>query len=136
MPPSAITPPKKKKNSPGASKGSRGQRRPRNPEPDPVTSNITKTGPKQEGSVKIDSSEKPFKLKEEHEIKPRKIIDPQPSSLVKSCLMDKENSSTYTSLYSKKLTPKTVAEWNKLKTSCAMMLSSGTKGTSKVSTLF
>lgn len=45
-----------------------------------------------------------------------------------------ERESTYTSMYSKKEVPQTLGEWNKLKTGCAMMLSSGTKGTSKVST--
>lgn len=136
--PSVLSSPKKKKRAPGAPKlgprkGPRGPRKlAADHEPSESDAN-EKT--KQEVKVKTDLPKKPAKVKEENginETKPQKVEEPQTaSSTIKPSVVEKNG--TYTSLYSKKYAPKTFDEWNKLKTSCAMMLSTGTKGTSKVS---
>ena len=52
---------------------------------------------------------------------------------VKSSEKTKVDTSESSSVHSKKTAPVSLKEWNKLKLECAQMLSSGTKGTSKVS---
>lgn len=88
--------------------------------------------PIQQEKIKCDFPEKLVVAQEaKRESKTMKLaelpsVPPKPNSA--------ERESTYTSMYSKKEVPQTLGEWNKLKTGCAMMLSSGTKGTSKVIT--
>lgn len=132
MPPSALTSPKKKKKPLTAPKGPR-PRKPASEAPLP-------TEPKTEVED-TKSSVKPPLVQEQKEIKKEEDTGPQkeesvaqPPSVPKPNPVEKgEKESTYTSIYSKKIVPRTGTEWTKLKTSCAMMLSSGTKGTSKVS---
>lgn len=52
---------------------------------------------------------------------------------VKSAEKTNVDTSESSSVHSKKTAPVSLKEWNKLKLECAQMLSSGTKGTSKVS---
>lgn len=105
-------------------------------EPSRKTEQNIKLGSPKKGEKVEPKSEPPHKsvevnIKKETHDEPKKIVTLQPPNSTKPNPVEKE--STYTSMYSKKEVPKTIAEWNKLKTSCAMMLSSGTKGTSKVS---
>lgn len=144
LPPSALTSPKKVKRSPagvkknpGAPRGPRGSRSkpaaastPSESKVDVKKVDVKKVDVKQEEHVKSEPTKMP-QVQVVKELASQKVIEPQPTGIIKSGLVEKE--STYTSMYSKKEIPKTVTQWNKLKTSCAMMLSSGTKGTSKVS---
>lgn len=139
LPPSALTSPKKVKRSPagvkknpGAPRGPRGSRSKPAAASTPSESkvDVKKVDVKQEEHVKSEPTKMP-QVQVVKELASQKVIEPQPTGIIKSGLVEKE--STYTSMYSKKEIPKTVIHWNKLKTACAMMLSSGTKGTSKVS---
>jgi outer membrane biosynthesis protein TonB len=153
--PSALSSPKKKKkNPPGAPRGPRGPRGPRKPasNPAPTASTLVETPSnddvKQEQTKEqtekptaVNQAKETQKVKEDTEAKSQKEVEPQPATeeakpqpqteVAKPNPVERE--STYISMYSKKEVPKTLSEWSKLKTSCAMMLSSGTKGTSKVS---
>jgi hypothetical protein len=137
LPPSALTSPKKKKKPLTAPKGPRPKKQLPQPAstaaptaaaaaaPPPSAAVVATIEPKKE-AVEIKSQAKVVREqmepnKEEHSAPQKEEFVAQPKE------------STYTSIYSKKIVPKSGTEWTKLKTSCAMMLSSGTKGTSKVS---
>ena len=64
--------------------------------------------------------------------KPKEVTAPKPSMESESSDVVPESAS---SIHGKKKRPISLKEWSKLKTECAMMLSSGTKGTSKATIL-
>lgn len=85
---------------------------------------------------KISADQKPARKKKPVSAKKQKVTVEKPDEKNELAAAEKTNVDNVlenSSVHSKKRAPVSLKEWNKLKLECAQMLSSGTKGTSKVS---
>ncbi len=84
---------------------------------------------------KISPDQKPARKKKNVSAKKQKTSDEKVEEKTETANAEATNvdASETSSVHSKKRAPVLLKDWNKLKLECAQMLSSGTKGTSKVS---
>lgn len=84
---------------------------------------------------KISPDQKPARKKKTVSTKKQKTSNEKSEDKTEKAKAETTNAdvSENSSVHNKKIAPVSLKDWNKLKLECAQMLSSGTKGTSKVS---